>query len=75
MWNRFLEKLDKKTSPDAPLLTGRMVEMFFLRLLLMVLMYVVINTFIIPLKIWQFVIIDMLMYGSQFLQNLLSRKK
>jgi hypothetical protein len=70
MWNKFLEKLDKKTSPTEPLLTGNMVERFFLRLLLMVLVYVVINTFIIPLKIWEFIVIDALIYVSEFLQNL-----
>ena len=76
MWDKIKTDLDKRTDPDAPVLTGGMVERFILRLLLITLSYMVINTFIVKLAIWQFLFIDMLLYVIEtFIKFVNGRKK
>lgn len=71
--NKLKEELDKKTDPDAPLLTAKFVEVFFLRLLLSIFAYVIIDKFIIELKIWQFVLIDILLQVCEWFVKLVKK--
>lgn len=69
------KKLDEKTSPDKPLFTQDGIERGVLRLLLMLLVYAITRTFIIKgIAIWQFFLIDMMIYGGERLVKLRKKK-
>lgn len=72
---KLKEDLDKRTSPDAPLFTGIMVKMFFLRLLLGFAIYMIIDRFIVPLTMWKFIFIDLLFEIYSWVINVAKRRK
>jgi hypothetical protein len=69
------KKLDERTSPDAPILTQDAVERFILRVLLMVLVYAITTTFIIKgVQVWQFVVVDGMIYAGESILKLKKKK-
>ncbi len=57
----FKTEWNKKTDPNKPIFTGVMVQMFILRILLVVFVYILTRTFIVQLNLLQLFLIDALL--------------
>lgn len=71
---KIKKDLDKRTDPDRPILTGDMLKFFVLRLLLSVLVYVLINKFILGISILQYVFIDFIFQLGEYFVSILKKK-
>ena len=71
---KIKEEWNKKTDPDAPIFTGNMVHNFLLRLLIMLLMYALINVFIVRLSVLKFIMLDALYYVAEWFVRLVRKR-
>lgn len=71
---KIKEEFQKRTDPTAPLLNGKMVENFVLRVLMMCLIYAVINTFIIKVTLLQFVLVDACIQAGEAIVKRIRKK-
>lgn len=67
------EDLNEKTS-GPPVVKGKAVEIFVLRVLLMILCYLLIDRFILSIKLWQFVVVDMIIQTAEYVVYIVKKK-
>jgi hypothetical protein len=74
IWNNLIMELDKKTNPDAPLVTTRMLQFLLLRFLLGILLFMVIDRFIVEITLLKYVLIELLFDAARFVIKIVRGK-
>lgn len=71
--NKVKQDINEKTS-GPPVVKGKAVEVFVLRVLLAILCYILIDRFILPIKLWQFAAVDMIIQAAEYIVYIVKKK-